>query len=134
MTVLISWFAAQGIKIAAGVIKEHRFDFRWLILMGGMPSTHTAGVAALSTAVGLHYGFDSALFAVALVLTLIIVFDAQVVRKASERQARVLNKIIEDIYFKRGVKEDRLKEFLGHTPVEVLGGVVLGIVVAILLR
>lgn len=102
--------------------------------MGGMPSTHTAGVAALSTSVGLTQGFNSALFAIALVLTIIVIFDAQVVRRASSRQAKVLNKLIEDIYFKRGIKEESLKELLGHTPVEVLGGIVLGVVVAVLLQ
>lgn len=134
MTVLLAWVIAQGIKIARGVIKERRFDFKWLILMGGMPSTHTAGVSALAATLGLTYGFDSAIFAVALVLALIIIFDAQVVRRASSKQAKILNKLIEDIYFKRGVKEEVLKELLGHTPIEVLGGVILGIMVAILYR
>ena len=131
---LVACLAAQGIKIMLGVIRLRRFDFRWLIGTGGMPSTHAAGVTALSLAAGFQSGFDSPLFAVCVAFTVITLFDAQGVRRWSGRQAQVLNKILEDMYFKRRIQEQRLKELLGHTPLEVLAGMGVGLVTALALR
>ena len=134
----LSWLAAcviaQISKIILGTIRERRFDFRWLIGTGGMPSTHAAGVTSLSTTVGFLQGFDSPLFATALAFTIITLFDAQGVRRWSGRQAQVLNKVMEDIYFRRRIHEQRLKELLGHSPVEVVAGVGIGIATAWMLR
>ena len=134
MAWLVACLVAQGIKIMLGIIRLRRFDFQWLIGTGGMPSTHAAGVTALSTAVGFHTGFDSPLFAIAVAFTVVTLFDAQGVRRWSGLQAQVLNKMMEDIYFKRRIKEQRLKELLGHTPVEVLAGMVVGLATAFTLR
>ena len=134
MSWLVACFIAQGIKILLGVIRQRRFDFRWLIGTGGMPSTHAAGVTALSLAIGLEAGFDTPLFAAAVAFTVITLFDAQGVRRWSGRQAQVLNKMLEDIYFKRHIKEERLKELLGHTPLEVLAGMGVGVMTALALR
>ena len=131
---LIACIVAQGIKILLGVIRLKRFDFRWLLVTGGMPSTHAAGVTALSIAIGLQDGFDSPLFAMAVAFTVITLFDAQGVRRWSGRQAQILNKMMEDMYFKRRIQEQRLKELLGHTPVEVLAGMGVGLVTALALR
>ena len=136
--VFLTWFVAcliaQSIKILLGVIRLRRFDFRWLVGTGGMPSTHAAGVTALSASVGAEVGFGSPLFATALVFTLITLFDAQGVRRWSGRQAQILNKILEDMYFKRRIQEERLKELLGHTPTEVLAGMGIGLVTAFVVR
>ena len=134
----MSWLAAcliaQGVKIMLGIARLRRFDFRWLLGTGGMPSTHAAGVPALSLTVGFQVGFDSPLFAIAVAFTVITLFDAQGVRRWSGRQAQVLNKITEDMYFKRRIQEQRLKELLGHTPIEVLAGMGIGVVTALVLR
>ena len=130
---LIACLVAQGIKILIGVIRLHRFDFRWLVGTGGMPSTHAAGVTAMSTTVGHQTGFDSPLFAVCVAFTVITLFDAQGVRRWSGRQAQVLNRMMEDIYFQRRIQEQRLKELLGHTPLEVLAGMLLGIIIAVVI-
>ena len=136
--VFLSWLVAcvmaQSIKIILGVLRMHRFDFRWLFGTGGMPSTHAAGVTALSLAIGFESGFDSPLFAACVAFTVITLFDAQGVRRWSGRQAQVLNRIIEDIYFKRRIHEQRLKELLGHTPLEVLAGMGVGLATAFTLR
>lgn len=131
---LTACIIAQCTKMLLGAVRERRFDFRWVIGTGGMPSTHAAGVTALSTAVGSHAGFDSPLFAATLVFTLVTLFDAQGVRRWSGRQAQVLNKILEDMYFKRRIQEERVKELLGHTPIEVLAGMGLGLVTALVMR
>ncbi len=135
--VFVVWFLAcivsQVVKITLGVIQLRRFDFRWLLGTGGMPSTHAAGVSALTTSIGFEAGFHSHLFALAAAFTVIVLFDAQGVRRWSGRQAQVLNRLLEDMYFRRRIQEERLKELLGHTPLEVVAGMVLGIVVAVVM-
>ena len=98
-----------------------------------MPSAHSAGVSALATAVGLRMGFDTAGFAVALMFALVTMFDAQGVRRAAGRQAIVLNKIVDELSAGGPVSQERVKELLGHTPVEVIVGAVLGCLTAVFL-
>jgi hypothetical protein len=131
---LLAWVIAQAIKVTIGVIRERRFDFRWLIGTGGMPSSHAAGAACLATILGLEYGFNSVYFAIACSFAIVVMFDAQGVRRSTGRQARILNKVMEDIYWRGRISEGRLRELVGHTPVEVLAGALLGIAVAFLLR
>jgi acid phosphatase family membrane protein YuiD len=131
---LVACCIAQGIKIGFGVVRLKRFDFRWLIGTGGMPSTHAAGVTSLSLTIGFHSGFDSPLFATAAAFTFVTLFDAQGVRRWSGRQAQILNKMMEDMYFKRRIQEQRLKELLGHTPIEVIAGMGVGLATALALR
>ncbi|MCX5677596.1 MAG: divergent PAP2 family protein [Candidatus Omnitrophica bacterium] len=133
LTSFAAWAIAQTIKVILGVIREKRFNFRWFVGTGGMPSAHAASVSSLSTSVGVTYGFDSALFAIVLTFTLIIMFDAQTTRLSTGRQAGILNKMIDDIYWKHQFDDKKLKEFLGHTPIEVFVGAGLGIVVSLLL-
>ena len=130
---LVVWVLAQVVKVLLGVIKEKRFNFRWLIGTGGMPSSHTAGASALATSVGLEYGFNSPLFAVAAAFAMVTMFDAQGVRRATGYQASILNKMMDDIYWKGQIEEQRLKELVGHTPIEVLAGFAFGVVCAMIL-
>lgn len=97
-----------------------------------MPSSHAAGVTALATAVGLQNGFDSALFAISAVFSLVIMFDAQGVRRAAGQQATILNKMMDDIWIGQ-LQEKRLIELVGHTPIQVLAGFVFGIVCTLIL-
>lgn len=130
-TVLMAWLIAQTIKVAIGVVQEKRFNFKWFVGSGGMPSSHAATVSALATAVGLTYGFASPLFAITFFLAFIIMFDAQGVRRQSGHQAEALNQIIEDIYLNKGIQQERLKELLGHTPIQVFTGAAIGILTAL---
>ena len=132
LAAVVSWLTAQSIKVLLGIVREKRFNFKWFVGTGGMPSSHVAGVSALVTAVGLIIGLESVIFAVSLVFAIIVMFDAQGVRQATGEQAEVLNEITDDIYFKRGLKEEKLKELIGHTQVEVLVGAILGVIVALL--
>lgn len=128
----LAWLLNQGIKILSGVITEKKFNFRWILSPGGLPSTHAAGVAALATAAGLTTGFNSGVFAIACIFALVTMFDAQGVRRAAGKQAEILNRIMEDVYFKRKIQDERLRELLGHTPFEVFLGAFIGILVAII--
>ena len=134
ITTLSCWAIAQTIKVSIGVVRERRFDFRWFVGTGGMPSSHAAGASCLATAVGLEYGFDSVYFALAAAFAIVVMFDAQGVRRATGRQARILNKITEDIYWKGKIQEHRLRELVGHTPIEVIVGFVLGVAIAFFSR
>ncbi|MGE5308753.1 MAG: divergent PAP2 family protein [Deltaproteobacteria bacterium] len=131
ITTLSAWVIAQTIKVIIGVIRQRRFDFRWFVGTGGMPSSHTAGASCLATAIGLSYGFDSVHFALAASFAIVVMFDAQGVRRASGRQAQILNRIMDDIYWQGKIKEGRLRELIGHTPIEVIAGFVLGVAIAI---
>ncbi|NQT95612.1 MAG: divergent PAP2 family protein [Candidatus Omnitrophica bacterium] len=126
ITTVLVWLIAQITKVLIGLIREKKFNFKWLIGTGGMPSSHCAGAAAFATTLGLEFGFDSSMFAIGLVFAIVTMFDAQSARRATGKQAEVLNKMFEDIYFKKPIKEDRLIELIGHTPVQVLTGAVFG--------
>lgn len=132
MTTLSAWLIAQIIKVGLGVIRHKKIDFRWFVGTGGMPSSHTAGASCLATAIGLEYGFNSVYFALAASFAIVVMFDAQGVRRATGRQARILNKITEDIYWRGRIHEGRLRELIGHTPVEVIAGFLLGVIIALL--
>jgi hypothetical protein len=130
---LWAWVIAQSIKVAIGIVIQKKFDFRWFVGTGGMPSAHASGASALAMATGLNLGFDSTLFALAVMFALVTMFDAQGVRRATGKQAEILNKIMEDIYWKRKIQEDRLKELIGHTPLQVIAGALIGITIALIM-
>lgn len=130
---LIVWVIAQSVKVVIGVIQEKRFNFKWFIGTGGMPSSHAAGATALATTSGLYLGFDSVTFALAAVFALVTMFDAQGVRRATGQQAQILNKILDDIYWRGKVESGQLKELVGHTPIQVFVGMLLGIIVSLFL-
>ncbi len=128
------WAVAQSIKVLLGVIREKRFNFKWFVGSGGMPSSHTALTSGMAVSCGLYYGFDSAIFGLASAFAVVTMFDAQGVRRQSGKQAEALNKILEDLFAHRGLQEQRLKELVGHSPNEVFAGSLLGIVMALLMR
>jgi acid phosphatase family membrane protein YuiD len=132
MTTLLAWFVAQTIKVITGVLKEKRFNFKWFVGTGGMPSSHVAGVTALATCVGMQEGVGTAIFAVTLMFTIVVISDAQGVRWSTGKQAEILNKIMDDIYWKKRIQEDRLKELIGHTPIQVFAGIAVGLAVGLI--
>lgn len=130
--VFFSWFFAQCLKVVLNYYKNKKLNLRWLYDTGGMPSAHSATVASTATVVGLYYGFNSIIFLAILIFTLITMFDAAGVRRNMGRQARILNKMLDEVHEKGGFHEQRLKELLGHTPVEVFAGAFLGIIISYL--
>ncbi len=131
MVTLAGWAFAQTIKVGLGVLRTHRFDFRWFIGTGGMPSAHASGSSAMATIIGFDYGFQTPLFALAAVFALVTMFDAQGVRRSTGKQAGILNRILDDIYWRGKIEEEQLKELIGHTPIEVFMGSLIGIFLAI---
>lgn len=132
-TTILSWFTAQVLKMIFVFIKNRKIDFRRLIGSGGMPSSHAAFVVSLAVAVGLTEGFSSTLFAITVVIALVVMYDAAGVRRAAGQQAKILNMLVEE-WEKNNFEntEKKLKELLGHTPVEVFAGAVLGACIALL--
>lgn len=127
----LSWAIAQVIKIIINIVENRTLDLKLIISSGGMPSSHSAFVTSLGMAVGFTQGFDTVYFAICFVIAMVVMYDAAGVRRAAGKQAAVLNIIMERME-SRGLKLDvKLKELLGHTPIEVGAGALLGFVIAI---
>ncbi|MEZ5065146.1 MAG: divergent PAP2 family protein [bacterium] len=123
--------AAQLTKFLVTLGRDGTVNFKRLVELGGMPSAHSASVAALSTGVALEQGLASPLFGVTAFYSLMTMYDAAGIRRSAGKQAEVLNQIVDELRFSRRVREERLLELLGHTPFEVLAGAALGIVFAL---
>ena len=126
------WTIAQLTKMLCGFTVTRRMDFRYLASTGGMPSAHSALVSALAASIGVECGLASPLFAVALALAMITMFDAATVRRAAGHQARLLNEIVDELFKEHHFSERKLAELLGHTRVEVFMGMIIGILAALL--
>lgn len=130
-TASFSWAIAQLIKISIEFKKERRLSLALMISSGGMPSSHSSFVSAMSTSVGLLEGFDSTAFAICAVISMVVMYDAAGVRRAAGKQAEIINKLVANIENTGIVVDKKLKELLGHSPVEVAAGAILGIVVSV---
>jgi len=130
---ILAWFIAQSLKALILTYKQKKFRFDLYSLPGNFPSSHSATVSALATSVGVIHGFSSSLFAISIILAFFMIYDAKVIRGAAGKQARSLNRLIEKLSEEDGQDFDRLKEILGHSIIEILSGVVIGIVVAFLI-
>ncbi len=126
----VAWVTAQILKVVIELIWKHRLDLRLLTSAGGMPSSHSATVCGLATAVALHDGLSSTLFAISAVLAVVVMYDAAGVRRAAGIQARILNQIIDELFQGHPISETHLRELLGHTPIQVFAGAVLGAALA----
>lgn len=131
---VVSWFLAQVIKTAIDAYFNHGINWERLTGSGGMPSSHSSTVVALVTASAIQYGFQSPAFAVSFVMASVVMYDATGVRRETGKQAVLLNKILEDNPFNWKPEEFqmKLKEYVGHTPLQVLMGAILGFVTAFL--
>ena len=124
-----AWFIAQALKIMLTFYSSKKIDFTRFVGSGGMPSSHTSFVMALSTSIGRLDGWDSTVFAVSICFAFVVMYDAAGVRRAAGNQAKILNIIIEDLAHNKPLENEKLKELIGHTPKEVLAGALLGILV-----
>ena len=128
---LIGWLVAQTAKMINCLIESRKLDFSYMVSTGGMPSAHSAMASSLATSLGLCEGFDSAIFALGLAFAIVVMFDAQSVRKAAGEQAKLLNQIVDELLHEHHLSENKLKELLGHTRLEVFMGCLTGVFTAI---
>jgi len=128
----LAWAVAQVSKTIIDLIQQRRVIFSRLVSSGGMPSSHSALVTGLATATGRVSGLGSATFAIAVVVASIVMYDAAGVRRAVSIQARILNQMIDELFEGKPLAEKRLRELIGHTPVQVFVGALLGICIGIL--
>ena len=129
---LASAFTAQCIKFFLHLITKREIDLTLFTTTGGMPSSHSAGVVALAVVIGILSGFTSINFALATGFALVVMYDAAGVRRAAGMQARLLNKIVETPGLSGVEVQERLVEVLGHTPLQVLVGAIIGIAVGLI--
>jgi uncharacterized protein len=130
-TALAAWLVAQTMKMLVTFVETKRVDFSALVSTGGMPSAHSAMACGLATTVGLEAGFGTPLFATTLAFAVVVMFDAQSVRRAAGLQARLLNQIVDEIFRNHKFSEEKLAELLGHTRLEVFMGLLTGVIVAL---
>jgi acid phosphatase family membrane protein YuiD len=131
IAVMIAWLLAQALKIPTEYLRSRRWMWAMFFAAGGMPSSHTALMVAGTLAVGLYHGFDNPLFAIAVGVTMIIAHDAAGVRRQAGKHAERINLLVGELLHGHTLKEEELKEVIGHTPLEVIGGIILGLLVAI---
>lgn len=129
----ILWILIQSFKVLTELIINKRLDVKRIIGAGGMPSSHSAIVSSLATCVGKEYGFNSGIFAIAFVMAFVVMYDAAGVRRAAGKQAGILNKILETPGLTTLEVQEKLVEMLGHTPIQVFVGAILGVLAGALL-
>lgn len=128
---IFSWAIAQVIKIILDFNRKRKLNMALMISSGGMPSSHSSFVTALTTCIGLVDGFNSHTFAISAVISLVVMYDAAGVRRAAGKQAEAINMLFKNFENQGIVLDKKLKELLGHSPIEVAAGAILGIIVAL---
>jgi uncharacterized protein len=126
----VAWTIAQTVKVPLEFLRTRRWNWALLFRAGGMPSSHSALVTSVAHGIGLYYGFDSPAFAVAAALAVIVVYDATGIRRQAGKHAALINAMLQDLASGHHLKEEQLREVLGHTPLEALAGVLLGLAIA----
>lgn len=127
------WFGIQLFKFLYDIIKERKINFKRIMQAGGMPSSHSAVVVVLTTMIAKAEGLTSPLFGVSLIFSFVVMYDAAGVRRAAGKQAKLLNKIVETPGLSGVEVSERLVEVLGHTPVQVIVGALIGVVVGLII-
>ena len=128
---LVAWLLAQVVKIPIEFFQTKKWNWALLLAAGGMPSSHSALITSIVFSIGLWTGFDSALFALSFAMAMVIIYDATGIRRQAGIHASVINRMIEDLAAGHPLKGEEMREILGHTPIEAIAGVGLGLVVAL---
>ena len=130
---LLLWFGIQLFKLLYDLVKTKKFNFKRILGAGGMPSSHSAVVTSIATLIGKYEGVDTAIFALSFVVALVVMYDACGVRRAAGKQAALLNRLVETPGLTGVQVSERLVEVLGHTPVQVLVGALIGLVAGLII-
>ncbi|MBI3161563.1 MAG: divergent PAP2 family protein [Chloroflexi bacterium] len=131
IAVMAGWLVAQALKIPTEYLRSRRWMWAMFFAAGGMPSSHTALLVAGTLAVGLYHGFDNPLFGIAVAVTMIVAHDASGVRRQAGKHAERINVLFDELLQGHMWSENELKEVIGHTPLEVIGGIILGLLVGV---
>ena len=126
------WIGIQSFKVLYELVKTKKFNFKRILGAGGMPSSHSAVVTSIATMIGKDYGTNSAIFALALIFAFVVMYDAAGVRRAAGKQAKLLNKIVNTPGLSNVEVGEKLVEVLGHTPVQVFVGAVIGVIAGLI--
>jgi len=129
---LVAWLLAQILKIPLDFLRTHEWDWSRVLSAGGMPSSHSALLTGATTAIGLYTGFDTPLFALAFAVTMVVTYDAAGVRRQAGIHAQKINVLLKELFSGHPIPGNDLREVIGHTPLEVAGGMLLGLLIAIL--
>jgi acid phosphatase family membrane protein YuiD len=129
---ILLWFGIQLFKLLYDLVTTKKFNFKRILGAGGMPSSHSAVVTSLATLIGKNIGVGTPMFAMALIFAFVVMYDAAGVRRAAGKQARLLNKIVETPGLSGLEVSERLVEVLGHTPLQVVVGAVIGVVAGLI--
>lgn len=127
---LTAWLLAQALKLPLTYLIRGEWQWGVMFSTGGMPSSHSALIVATAHAIGLHDGFDQPTFALAVAIAMIVVYDAAGVRRQAGMQAQKINILVNELLRRHPISQQQLREVLGHTPLEALGGVLLGLATA----
>lgn len=136
ITCIVSWLASSILKIPVFFFMHRKLNIKLAFGTGGMPSSHSATMTGTTLAIGLFSGFDHPAFAIAVAISMIVIYDAAGVRREAGFHAEALNRMLEDWFViakTPTAEQKKLKEMLGHTPIEVMGGVLTGLVTALIL-
>jgi uncharacterized protein len=125
-----AWSLVQVLKLPIEYLISRRWNWSLLFRAGGMPSSHTALVTSVAHAIGLTSGFDSGLFALSVVLAMVVIYDATGIRRQAGRHAEIINTIVQDLVEGHPLRQEQLREVLGHSPLEALVGLLIGVGVA----
>ncbi|MCI9017080.1 MAG: divergent PAP2 family protein [Clostridia bacterium] len=132
-TPFLLWFGIQTFKVIYDLVTTKKFNFKRIMGAGGMPSSHSAVVTSLATLIGKYEGINTPIFALSVIFAFVVMYDATGIRRAAGKQAKLLNKIIETPGLSSIQVQEKLVEVLGHTPVQVLVGAAIGIIVGLII-
>ncbi|PKO15959.1 MAG: hypothetical protein CVU39_10625 [Chloroflexi bacterium HGW-Chloroflexi-10] len=130
---MLGWFLGQFLKVPVEYLFNRRMNWSLWFSSGGMPSSHSSLMTSVTLSIALNYGFGSPIFALAFAISMIVVYDATGVRRQAGIHAQKINLLFEEILQGKPIEVEKLKEVLGHTPLQVVGGVLLGVAIAIIL-
>ena len=132
MTAMVAWLIGQFLKLPGYYILHRKWKWGVIFSPGGLPSSHSSLMTATTLSIGLYHGFNNPLFGLAVAISMIVIYDATGVRRQAGIHARVINEIMEEIFAGRPIPEKQLREVLGHTPIEAIAGILLGIMIALI--
>jgi uncharacterized protein len=130
---LISWFIGQTLKVPIEYLRTRSWNWALLFSAGGMPSTHSALMSSITLSIGLFEGFNTTLFALAFALSMVVMYDATGIRRQAGIHAQKINILVNELFSGQPISEEQLKEVLGHSPLQVLMGLILGSTISLII-